>query len=139
MIIRKIQDSDLPEISQWFSSVSWDLPPVEGAIPPDGFLAELDGVPVACAWVYVTGSACSFVQWTNSNPELDERLQSEGLTKIIENFQEMGAHLTPPVKTIVMYTKSDKFKEKLKNMGFRSSNGFHQCTWVAKKNENKEV
>jgi hypothetical protein len=139
MIIRKIEEQDLPEVSRWFESTSWDLPPVEGAIPPDGFVAVKDGKLVACAWIYVTGSACSFVQWTNTNEEIDEKLQSDGVTAIFKHFQEISSHLTPPIKAIVTYTKSEKFKEKLKGLGFRSSFGFYQCTWVGKKNAAKEA
>lgn len=138
MIIRKVEEQDLPEISRWFESISWDLPPVEGAIPRDGFIAELDNVLIACAWLYVTGSACSFVQWTNTNPDVDEKLQADGISLILKKFQDMAPHLTPPIKTIVTYTRNDKFRDKLKTLGFRHQGGFYQCTWVGKKNANQE-
>lgn len=139
MIIRKITDEDVPEISRWFTSIQWDLPPVANAMPKDGFVAESDGVLVACAWIYLTGSAVAFVQWTNSNPDLDEKVQAEGISAIINQYQEMSKHLVPAVKTIVTYTKNERFKTKLKNLGFRSQFNFYQCTWVGKRDENKKA
>jgi hypothetical protein len=139
MKIRKVDDADIPELAKWFESISWDLPPVEGAIPRDGYVAEIDGKLVACAWLYLTGSACSFVQWTNTNPDVDEKTQSDGINLILKTFQEMAPHIVPAIKTIVTYTRSEKFREKLKGLGFRSQGGFYQCTWVGKKNAAQEV
>lgn len=138
MIIRKITDDDFPEISQWFESIQWDLPAVEGALPKFGYVAQKpDGQLVACGWLYVTGSAVSFVQWTNTNPNVKDEDQSAGVAKIIKTFQEIAPMLEPPVKAITIYTKNEKYKDKLKMLGFRSSFGFFQCTWVAKKNESE--
>jgi hypothetical protein len=131
--VRKITDDDLPEISKWFAAIQWDLPPVEGVFPKDGFVAVKDDTLVACAWIYLTGSAVAFVQWTNTNPDLDEVTQSDGITAIMKQYQEMSKHLSPQVKTIVTYTKNERFKTKLKSLNFRAQFGFFQCTWVGKK------
>jgi len=132
MIIRRVHEEDVPEISRWFESIAWDLPAVEGALPRDGLLALKDGVPVACAWIYVTGSAVAFVQWTNTNPNVSDADQADGIVKIIKSYQEAAPNLQPPVKSLAIYTKNEKFKEKLKSLGFRATFGFYQCTWVAK-------
>lgn len=139
MLVRKVQENDLLELTRWFESVSWDLPPVPNVVPKDGFVAEIDGVIVACAFMYVTGASCSFVQWTNTNPDVSDEIQSAGISAIISKLQEIAPKLNPPIVTIVTYTKSDKFAHRLKNLGFRSTFGFHQCTWVAKKHESQEV
>lgn len=138
MIIRKITEDDFPEIAKWFESIQWDLPAVEGAIPKDGYVAQTeDGRLVACAWIYLTGTGISFVQWTNTNPAVKETEQSEGISRIIKTFQEVAPQLQPPIKAFTIYTKNEKFKDRLKTLGFRSSFGFYQCTWVAKKNGSK--
>jgi len=138
MKIRKVTDEDVPEIATWFESISWDLPAVDGALPRDGYVAENEkGQLVACAWLYVTGSAISFVQWTNTNPSVKDEEQSAGIAKIIETFKEVAPNLKPPIKALTIYTKNDKFRSKLKTLGFRSQFGFYQCTWVARKNGSK--
>lgn len=133
MKIRRVTDADLPELSQWFAAIQWDLPAVSSGLPKDGYVAETkDGRLCACAYLYVTGSAISFVQWTNTNPEASDTEQSEGIKAIIQTFQEISPKLDPPIKALTIYTKNEKFKDKLKNLGFRSQFGFYQCTWVAK-------
>jgi len=137
MQIRRVEDKDIAEISRWFQSIQWDLPAVERALPKDGYVAENDaGVLIACAWLYVTGSSVSFVQWTNTNPDVKDQEQSDGLSLIIKTIQEMAPKLNPPINSLCIYTKNEKFKEKLKQLDFRSNFGFYQNTWVAK-NESK--
>lgn len=133
MIIRKVTEDDVPEISRWFESIQWDLPAVEGGLPRDGYVAVRDdGVLAACAWLYVTGCAISFVQWTNTNPTVSSPEQADGISRLIKTFQEIAPQLTPPIKALTIYTKNEKFKDKLKQLDFRSTFGFYQCTWVAK-------
>jgi carbamate kinase len=139
MNIRKITDDDIPEISRWFKSIQWDLPPVDGVLPKDGFVAEKDGVLVACAWIYLTGSSVAFVQWSNTNPDLDAEVQSAGIAAVMKQYQDMSQHLSPPIKTIVTYTKNERFKAKLKSLDFRSQFGFYQCTWVGKRDADKKA
>jgi hypothetical protein len=140
MIVRRAEEKDLFELTRWFESVSWDLPPVQNVIPKeDGYVAELNGVLVACAFLYMTGSSCAFLQWTNVNPDLDNEVQSQGIDAIISKLQSVSMSATPPIRTFVTFTKSEKFAQKLKGLGFRSSYGFHQCTWVAKKNATEAV
>lgn len=133
MIVRRVTEDDVSEISRWFESIAWDLPAVEGALPKDGLLALNDkNVPVACAWIYVTGSSVAFIQWTNTNPDVSDAEQADGIVKIIKSYQDASLKLSPPVRSIAIYTKNEKFKEKLKQLNFRATFGFYQCTWVAK-------
>ncbi len=132
MIVRKVEDTDIPEISDWFKSIKWDLPAVDGALPKEGYVAEKNGSLVACAWLYLTNSSVAFIQWTNTNPLATESDQAEGLSLIIKTIQEAGPKITPPIKSLCIYTRNDKFKDKLKSLSFRSQFGFNQCTWVAK-------
>lgn len=130
--LRRITEEDVPEVSRWFESISWDMPPVEGALPRDGFLAFKNNIPVACGFLYLTGTAISFVQWTNTNPNVGDKEQAEGLSFIIETMKDIVAAIEPPVKSIVIMTKSEKFATKLKSLGFRTNFGFYQCSWVLK-------
>jgi N-acetylglutamate synthase-like GNAT family acetyltransferase len=140
MIVRRAEEKDLLELTRWFESVSWDLPPVQDVIPTeDGYVAEEDGVLCACAFLYMTGTSCAFLQWTNVNPDVSHEMQSSGIDAIISKLQAVSMSAVPPLRTFVTFTKSEKFAQKLKGLGFRSSYGFHQCTWVAKKNATEVV
>jgi hypothetical protein len=135
--IKQITEDDVPEVSRWFESISWDMPPIEGSLPPAGYLALKDNKPVACAFAYLTGTSISFVQWTNTNPDVSDKEQSEGLSFVIETVKEIVSSLQPQVKSIVIMTKNEKFATKLKTLGFRTTFGFYQCSWVLKNDKAK--
>lgn len=131
MIVRKVEDKDLPEISDWFRSISWPLPGVENLMPKDQGYVAVDGNKLcACAWLYLTGTSLGLISWTNTHPKLEAEKQKEALNAVIKTIQEAATFAN--VKLLVVHTKNEKFAETLKKLEFRAGFGFYQATWIAK-------
>lgn len=137
MKIRSVGEDDVKELSRWFESVKWPMPPAENLLPKDSFLVELDGKPVACAFVYLTGTAFLYISWTNTNPDVSEKEQADGLEKIVKTVQEFAKVSSPKIRVIQTFTKNEKFATKLKNLDFRLDFGFYQATWLLKDDSKK--
>lgn len=130
MEVRLFNEKDVKEVSRWFESIQWPLPPTDNLLPRDGFIAEnLEG-PVACAFLYTTGTSLGVISWINSNPDVSGEEQSEGLTSIIKKIQEVCSNITPRISQLLIHTKSEKFTHKLKGLGFKTHFGFYQATWI---------
>lgn len=129
MNIRRVDpDLDVSEISRWFKSLAWDLPPVPDLLPKDGFVAESDGELVACAWLKISGTAEAEILWTCTNPDVSSEKQAQGLTSLIEKLKGICEHISPPIRLIVIRTRNEKFATRLKSLGFRVKFGFYQGT-----------
>lgn len=131
MIIRAVNESDIPEISTWFESISWDLPPVENSLPKQGFLAEQDGKLLACAWLYTSGTSIAEIGWTCTNPKSDSKLQSDAISAVVEFIQKEICKVSG-IKSLKLYTKNMKFVQKLEGLNFRKKFPFYQMTWVSR-------
>lgn len=130
MKVRLFDEKDVKEISRWFESIQWPLPPSDNLLPRDGFVAEDDEDLLACAFLYTTGTSLGIISWINSNPDVSGEIQSEALTSIIKKIQEVCSNIRPQISQLLIHTKSDKFSHKLKGLGFKTHFGFHQATWV---------
>ena len=71
VIIRLIQDEDLPEVSEWFTARKWPVPPAGKMLPDTGYVAERvsDGQLLAVAWFYLTNSQVGIIDWIATNPK----------------------------------------------------------------------
>ncbi len=139
MKVRLFDEKDVKEVSRWFESIQWPLPPSDNLLPCDGFIAEDGEDLVACAFLYTTGTSLGIVSWINSNPDVSSEAQSEGLNSIIKKIQEVCANIHPKISQLLIHTKSEKFVHKLKGLGFKSHFGFYQATWVLSNNESKTI
>lgn len=132
MIIRKITDTDYPEILSWFASRKWPQPPVEDIAPQVGFVAEENGQLVACAWSYFTGRSIAFIEWTGTNPALTDELGTKGLHYVLDAIKDFCAVSNPPVRALCLFTQNDKLCSHFSKMGFKSAKGYTRLMWVAK-------
>lgn len=130
MIIRAIAENDHPELFRWFQSRKWPLPPVEEIAPDLGFVAEKNGVLIACAWAYLTGRAIGFIEWVGTNPDVSTQEGMTGLTKIIATLK--GARTPHPVRAWCFLTKNDALAEKFHSLGFRVEENYKRLLWVDK-------
>ena len=133
MKVRLFGDEDVKEVSRWFKDVQWPLPPTANLLPREGFIAEADGVQLACAFLYTTGTSLGVISWINTNPDVAEAAQKESLKAIILRIQDVAQNIKPAINQLVLHTKSDEFAKMLKDLDFKTHFGFHQATWVAKK------
>lgn len=138
MLVRAVEETDVKELSRWFESIKWPMPPAEGLLPKDSFLVETDNKLVACAFVYLTGTAFLYISWTNTNPDASEKEQSDGLEKIVRSVQEFAKVSHPKIRVIQTFTKNEKFAQKLKNLDFRLDFGYYQATWMLKDADKKD-
>lgn len=131
MKVRLFCEDDVREVSRWFRDVQWPLPPSEGLLPRDGFVAETESYLVGCAFLYTTGTSLGVISWINSNPDVDWKTQTEGLTSIIKKIQEVAQNISPKINQLVIHTKSEEFAKRLKDLDFKTHFGFYQATWVS--------
>jgi hypothetical protein len=132
MKIRKVEQDDLVEIFGWFTHRKWPLPPVESITPADGFLAEEEGVPLACVWVYFTGRSIAFMEWLATNPSVPDAKGMEGLKSVIKGLKDFGNEMSPPVKTYCYFTQNEKLAKHFTKMGFRKQEGYQRLLWTSK-------
>lgn len=132
MIVRDIKPEDMPEIFSWFEKKRWPYPPVERVAPEWGFVAEKDGRKLACAFAYLTGTSIAFIDWTATNPEVDESVTVKALVDVIEKMKEIFQAISPKVSAMCLATPNKRLAERFEKTGFRKQEGFYRCLWVAK-------
>lgn len=132
MRVEQVTEDHISELSEWFKSIVWDLPPVDGALSKYGFVA-IDGKElVSCAWLYTTGSSTAFIQWTATNMHVNPELQSQATSALITYIQEFCGRILPKIRTLTNYTKNERFAQKLKHLDFKIDFGYFRSTWVLK-------
>lgn len=116
VIVRLIQDEDLPEISEWFVARKWPVPPAGKMLPESGYVAEKDGKLLAVAWFYLTNSQVGIVDWIATNPTT-MTLGLRSLIKILEHIEKISAgrtnvfmHFTPNEKLATFLKRKCGFK-----------------------------
>lgn len=130
--VRPATEADLILIASWFENVKWPLPAVDNTIPRVGFICDMDGVPTACAYLDLSGTAKGEVLWTAMNPDAMVRAATAAMCHLIKKIQEDTEKIN--VNLLRIMTKSDAFSEAMRSVGFRAERGFIQLTWVRKAN-----
>jgi len=76
--------ADYPLFCEWWKKHGWTPPPAE-ILPFRGVVAELDGRPVACMWVYCdTAAAAALIEWAVADPANSPRVTVRALRKILD-------------------------------------------------------
>ena len=85
---RIIIDEDYPLIKTWWESRGSDAPQKE--IFPIGVIAEQDGFPVACGFLYEDKlDRVGMVEWEATNPDCHSAMQAlRGLNMIFDFFEK---------------------------------------------------
>jgi hypothetical protein len=128
---RPFQESDLPEISEWFADLEWPLPPTEEILPKVGCVVESKGRLLACGWLYTTDSSLAFLSWLACNPNIEGPLGDAALQKLVEDVQKV-VETNTKIRTVMILTRSKDFAVKLKHLGFKRKTGMELCTWIVK-------
>lgn len=129
---RPFEESDLAEISSWFASIEWPLPPSESILPELGIVVEDEKGLLSCGWLYTTKTSLAFLSWTATNSKRSIDDQGKAMDKLIESIQSIISRSAPEIKTIMVLSKSEAFTGRLKRLNFRAKVGFDLCTWIAK-------
>lgn len=72
MDCRYFTDSDYKNIVKWWNFWRFPAPTLE-MLSDIGIIVSLDGVDIACGWLYTTNSAMCHVEFIVSNPEVRDR------------------------------------------------------------------
>lgn len=132
MRCRKIVDSDVPLIADWFADKRWEMPPVENLLKLYGLMYEdQDGNPIACCWVYLTETPVAYLAWFGANPSLSDEQQADGVKHLVYQVQDAISNATD-VKLLLYYTQNEALAQKFEGLGFRTKKRFIQCSWMPK-------
>jgi hypothetical protein len=119
-----ITDDDFVEISEWFSSRKWPVPPGGKMLPDTGYVAELDGQLLAVAWLYLTNSNVGIVDWLATNPNAGAKgiIVMKKLLAYIEDISGDS------ISTFMHFTPNDKLAKFLKRKcGFKVTEKANIC------------
>jgi len=132
MKIRPIREEDYEKVVGWYADVSWPTPAVDGSLPKNGFVAEVEGTGeiAGCLWVSLDGSSSAELKWPATNPYLDPRAQASAVEHLIRYVQKMAPNLKPEVRLLLLYTRSPALAQAMENCGFRKKEKIIQCSWV---------
>lgn len=132
MKIRQVEEKDYPEIADWFKKIKWPYPFVENVIPEIGLVAESEGTPLACAFLYTTGKPLAFIDWTATNPEVSQKLGMMALTEIIKHLQRACAQIEPKIRMLCHFVSNEKLAIYYeKECKFRKHNNSIQMVWLS--------
>ena len=86
---RIILEEDYPVIRTWWEDRGVQAPS-QGLLPYTGVMAENNGVPVACAFLYEDkGGVVGMIEWEATNPEVKSAMDRiRGLNLIFQFFEE---------------------------------------------------
>lgn len=133
MNIRPIEDKDYPEVLSWFATQTWNLPPVDSAMPRHCLIAEDEQGVVAAGWLYATESSVGFLEWMATNPKRAIEYKNAALKAIIKKFVDMGSVVEPSIALFTVYTKNPELMGLLKDIGFWIKPQFYQATFIVGK------
>jgi hypothetical protein len=86
MIIRMFNvEQDYPVVSDWWTAHKW--PPVPAhALSSFGMVAEEETLPLCAAWLYITNSSFSLIEFAVSNPSAPLKLRAAGLELLLQRL-----------------------------------------------------
>ena len=89
---RFITEQDYPIVKGWWERRGAEAPP-EGILPMTGVIAEMDGVPVACAFLYEDkGGRVAMVEWEATNPDVASAMAHIRALNVLFDFFEKYWH-----------------------------------------------
>jgi len=116
IIVRDLEDDDLAEVSEWFTSRNWNVAPQGKVLPDSGYVAVHNGKLLSVAWLYVTNSEVGIIDWIATNPE-EPRLGIISVKKLIRHIEMISEGR---IRTFLSFIPNDKFAQYLKRKcGFK--------------------
>lgn len=92
MKVRRIDlDQDYPVIKTWWERRGSEAPSVV-LLPPVGIIAEVENLPIACAFLYQdVGGLVAMVEWEATNPDCHSPMQTIRALNMVFDFFERYA------------------------------------------------
>lgn len=94
MKVRVIQlEQDYPVIKTWWERRGAEAPHF-ALLPPVGVIAERDGVPIACAFLYQdVGGSVAMVEWEATNPDCNSAMETiRALNTVFDFFEKYAVN-----------------------------------------------
>lgn len=91
-------------IEKWFEK-RWPKAPSQDMLPKLGFIVE-DDKPLACGFLYLTGTSLSFLEFVCTNPEVKTTRGLLAVDHMIDEVKQMATSFG--AKTILQFLE-DKF------------------------------
>lgn len=113
--IRAVRDDDRPMLEAWWRGHGIDPLPLP-ALPPNGFVAESGGAPVAAAWLYCTDSCIAWLEWFVRDPNASREQMDGVIETLIDEASERARKLG--FDLIFCAARHDSLLRKLVATGF---------------------
>jgi hypothetical protein len=82
---RLFKAEDYPTIKSWWED--WGFPAVDPVMLPHvGVVSELNGVPVAMAFLYQTGTPMAWAEWITADKKADKQVRAKALDHCIDTI-----------------------------------------------------
>ena len=130
IVVRRLTDDDMVEVSEWYVKRKWPVAPGGGMLPESGYIAELNGEKLAAGWLYVTNSTIGIIDWLATSPSAGVR-GLIGIRRILRHIEDVtqGSEGVPGHHTLMTFTPNVKFAKFLKEKcGYKTAErGLHLC------------
>lgn len=88
--VRMYAAEDYATIAPWWPAHGWQ-PVAQAVLPRGGVVVELDGRPVAAAWLYMDNSVgVAMMEWTVTNPDNTPRQSLKAITLLVGAIREIA-------------------------------------------------
>lgn len=113
--IRPYEPSDYNTAVAWWTEHKWFVVP-SACLPPNGFVAEDAGKPVAMIWLYSTDSAVRFPEWLVADPASDRAVRRSAIDLLLQTIDEQAR--SNGGQCLFMFTRHPRLSEALRANGF---------------------
>lgn len=121
--VRGLTDEDMPEVTEWFATRKWRVPPAGQMLPKTGYVATKGGQLLSVAWLYITNSQVAIIDWIATSPERGY-VAIASVKKLLATIETEAAGAT----VFMHFTPNDKLAKFLdKKCGFKTTEKANVC------------
>lgn len=111
---------DYQEICAWWDDWGWPNIPKK-ILPPTGYMIVEEGVRICAAWLYLTNSGLSSIEWIIMNKETTKE-QRQGAIEMLFEYIEKEAEKYG-ANTVITNLINPNLKYKLNKVGYIEGDG----------------
>lgn len=115
------RDHDYPHIAAWWAAAGIDAMPAD-CFPPHGFVARIDGKPIAATFCFLTDARCAWVAFTVATPDLRGPQRLAGIEGVLRAAIDRAREFTGEGGFIWSMTDHPKLQALyVERLGFKAS------------------
>lgn len=116
-VVQFSAETHYEEISHWWQAHKWPVIPLDhlsefGSVVMDG------EVPVCAGWLYRTGSAFAWFEWTVVNPNCAREVRKEGVTTLLDFVKHLATNIGAKTIFTSAHTRNAPWLTRLEKNGF---------------------